>query len=155
MTYTSQNLTQLCSTCRSSDYILNDQYICVPKQPGCVYQYGKCISCAFPFKQATNSSQCIIDGCSKYLLTGCATCASPYQLSSNTCIIPNCEIVGNNCCTKCNSGYYLNSQGICTQNDPRCVAYSGDKCQKCASGYQFNTQGICVRVIENCVTISN
>lgn len=152
LSYVAQGLTQFCSGCKS-DYILDSNYRCIQKEPGCIYQGSRCISCASPFKPS-QSNKCVIDGCIKYSLNGCLACNSPFQLQGNTCVISYCEVYGDNCCTKCSSGYYLSSQGVCVKADPKCASYLGDRCQKCANGYQFNAQGLCVRQIENCAVIS-
>lgn len=153
-TYTLNGEDEVCSSCTSSDYILTDQFICELKKPGCLYQYGKCISCTFPFRKDSNGV-CVIDGCTKYSLTGCTTCVSPFQLNLGSCIIANCAAVIGNSCSKCSAGYRLNSAGLCLQEDDKCTAYLKDVCQACLAGYRVSKQGVCARDIANCKTISN
>jgi hypothetical protein len=154
-TYALNGNNEVCSACASPDtYILTSSFTCELKLPGCVYQYGNCISCAYPFTKSSNGS-CIIDGCTKYNLTGCLICNAPYQLNLGACVLPNCDQVSNGLCTKCSSGYHLVSGGQCVQDDPRCTAYLGGVCQGCISGYTLGNDGVCVKSIPNCKTITS
>lgn len=145
---------EVCSACNSPDiYILTDLFNCEQRKPGCVYQYGKCISCAYPFKRGADGTTCVIDGCSQYSLTGCVTCSSPFQLNLGACIISNCDQIVNSQCTKCSSGYHL-SAGICVQDDSKCISYLADKCQGCINGYKLSVLGLCVRDILNCKVLN-
>ena len=69
--------TQICVEC-SKNYILNEENNrCEAKIPGCVYQYGKCISCEYPFKRVGDN--CIIEGCLEYDFNGCSRCRHPFK----------------------------------------------------------------------------
>lgn len=90
VSYSLRDFDEVCSSCISSDYILTDAGNCETKVPGCVYQNGKCITCASPFKR-TQDNSCFIEGCATYSFSGCVKCSWPYSEMRGSCVIKNCE----------------------------------------------------------------
>lgn len=141
---------QVCNNCVDG-YILNDSaFKCEIRQPGCVYQRGKCISCEYPFQR--KNGKCVIEGCSKYGLDECVKCIAPYKVKRGNCVIENCETVEGGKCLICHSGYHP-YEGQCFEDDPKCEEYYYNKCAKCYIGHSLNRWGKCVRTIENCKVI--
>lgn len=146
--YSKQDSSEVCVQCISDDYVLAASGICEIRRPGCVYQYGKCISCAYPFKQV--GSDCVIDGCDIYSYDGCLKCIRPYTESKGFCTIANCEEIKDKRCIRCRSGFHITSSGACEENDRNCIAYQGSKCSKCASGFTLSADGTCIVEIPHC-----
>lgn len=115
-----------CNKCKDKYYVSADS-ICLPEEPGCVYQKGKCAYCNYPFKMHEASQKCRIDGCLEAIPAGCTKCKYPYEKNQNNiCQIPNCAVTEDNRCARCNPGYHLKSGLTCVKDDPSCLKYNED-----------------------------
>ena len=105
---------EVCTQCYAG-YVLNQNGLCEVKIPGCVYQYGKCISCSYPFKKV--GEKCVIEGCKKYREDGCQECVQPFEAVRGSCVIPYCQELENGVCRKCESSYHV-VEGRCYRMTP-------------------------------------
>jgi hypothetical protein len=114
-----------CVSCQTGYYLSADAY-CLPQEPGCIYQQGKCVLCNYPFKYNDLAQKCLIDGCLEAVSSGCTKCQFPFTVSNNICQIPNCITVQNNQCVRCSPGYHLKLGMTCMLNDVNCLQYNDD-----------------------------
>jgi hypothetical protein len=73
----------------------------------------------------------------------CLSCYPGYALQGTSCAVGAAAAIDVNCaqfngsiCVRCSNNYYLNSQGVCTQNNPLCRTSSNTgACLSCYPGY--------------------
>ena len=141
-----------CNKCKKGYYTSNDG-VCLPEQPGCIYQKGVCEYCNSPFAYDEKNKICRISGCLELLPSGCKRCRNPFQLTKyNECEIPHCVKVRDNACARCTPGYHLKEGLYCVKDDPSCLKYNEDgDCEKCDSNFIRMSNGECHIAEDNCL----
>ena len=67
-----------CNKCRDSYYVSPDR-VCLPQEPGCIYEKSRCTYCQHPFDFDTVAQKCKIRGCLEAGKFGCIKCRFPFE----------------------------------------------------------------------------
>jgi hypothetical protein len=137
-----------------------DKTTIVIREPGCIYQFGKCEYCQAPFQKV--NGKCTIPNCQELQETktktdlsySCLTCRYPFQMNSNgVCEISDCSKYSNGKCVLCSVGYHLKAGEKCVKDDLNCKHYDDDgNCDLCADKYFISSIGECMLKESNCLT---
>lgn len=155
-------LTQLDATCKVcvTGYQLSNN-ACVFIIDNCKVVSGQiCTQCNTNYAVTTDGKCALIpriSNCFTQVDYTCQSCATGYQLVSNSCvyIIDHCKVVTGTVCSQCNIDYEKTVDGKCSYI-PRisdCISQVDYTCSGCAAGYQL-VSNACIFIIENCKVVT-